>query len=370
MKIHHYMIYIIIIILYPNLFYGFEYDKDTTNKRILIYHGGIDYKSIDNATNDNKLLNNATLNEYATTSGTNGTISVFYIGNTMPTTFSGGTINFYYDGTALGGSTSLGGLFVARPQTIGDAGPITFDSNISVNIAPNSNMGRAFFLGLGSATRSGDFIFKKNLIVNVDNALPRLTCDTTCDPRTGWRVRSIFELENQGNAYVNYDPTTGQTLNPDNIIQLKGDINFSDTRDSKNSNVFINLSNSDSFLIGITRTARNDPASNSFANLTLQNGGKWYLTGSSIVNNLNISNPSKPKSLDTYTEKSFSIVDLSHYDSSNINGVYCPTGECYRLISPTPFASRTLNVNTINGNNGVFRLMADVDRGLIDTIRA
>ncbi|WP_143428339.1 autotransporter outer membrane beta-barrel domain-containing protein, partial [Helicobacter sp. 13S00477-4] len=42
----------------------------------------------------------------------------------------------------------------------------------------------------------------------------------------------------------------------------------------------------------------------------------------------------------------------------------------YRLISPTPFASRTLNVNTINGNNGVFRLMADVDRGLIDTIRA
>ncbi|WP_095331616.1 autotransporter outer membrane beta-barrel domain-containing protein [Helicobacter sp. 11S02596-1] len=365
----------IISILFICFVLDFLYGWDFTSDQTLNINNTLEnYRPLFPHDSTNTLSNGAvyTINFTATGLTPGAVFSVFILGNDKnPVRFEGGSLNFYYDGTRIGTNTNLGGLFITREKAGTNTQPLIFDSNISVRMAAGSNMGRAVFWGPSSGVVSGILHFNKNTFIDANNALPRLACGTaSCT--SGTYVRSIIELENAGVAYFNYDPTTNQSVDVNNIVQLKGDINFSDTAAtaSRNSSVFINLTNPYSFLIGKTRTARDDPTSNSFVNLTLENGGKWFLTDDSYAGNLSVSNsslnPDIPISLESM--QNLSIVDLAKYASSNIPGVYCPNDDCPRTAET--FAPRTLKTQSINGENGIFALMADLASGQSDRIEA
>ncbi|WP_143428939.1 hypothetical protein, partial [Helicobacter sp. 12S02634-8] len=273
--------------------------------------------------------------------------------------FSGdGQLNFHLDTAKIGGTAW--GVFIWR-WAYGREGKFTFDVDTSFSAVDNASIGRGLFVENGATNTDpkGYFAFNKNLSIDLNNTAPtKIGFDAF-----GKKVyaRPIFLMEYSGRAFINADPITHVIINPNNIIQLKGDIYYGDRTD-----LYINLTNAQSFLMGsIFGTAGTN------GNLNLSNGGKWYLTDTSLINTLSISNPKLDPHhpIDANDEANISIVDLTKYTSSNVAGIYCPNDNCHRLTSTT-FAPRTLKVDTINGANGVFRLMADMQNGQTDKIEA
>ncbi|WP_143428406.1 hypothetical protein, partial [Helicobacter sp. 11S03491-1] len=358
-----------ILFLAMNFVYGItqdipldrDYATNTTLQYDINLNGTPTYNGIITNTNLN-ILNDATLNIYAQIVGNfysyaapifRGTLDQTYIFNGS----SKANLNIYYDGTRLGATNNIGGIFLTRKDATERSGNITFNVNTSFKAVDNSNLARGVFIANGNG---GNYFFNKNLIVDINNTKP-------LQDAKGNYFRSIFQEESNANIYVNYDPLTGQTLDPDNIIQLKGDISVTTaylTLES-HSNIFINLTNPQSFLLG--KVQRIDFP---ITDIYLQNGGKWYETDNSTIRTLNIQNPSVNSQtyLDALRDKDTSIIDLFSYASSNIPGVYCPGSNCSRFDEA--YTPRTLSVNTITGENGVFRLMADVRAGTTDTISA
>ncbi|PAF44787.1 autotransporter outer membrane beta-barrel domain-containing protein [Helicobacter sp. 11S02596-1] len=253
-------------------------------------------------------------------------------------------------------------IFMSRKSGTTDGAHIIFDTNTIFNVADNSNLARGVFNANGSASNGpntgGIFDFRQNLIVNVSNARAQ-------ESHTGDWLRAIFKMENHAAIYVNYDPDTGTTRNPNNIIQLQGDIDLDEKYATKgmgsDSNVYMNLTNPESFFIG--RTAMGYMV----LNLTLENGGKYFLTGSTDVKTLSFSNPAfdPSKPFDVGDLAGISYVDFSKYASSNTPGPYCLSG-CAR--SDEAYAPRILKVNRIDGNGGLFLLSADPQNGISDRI--
>ncbi|MDO7253912.1 autotransporter domain-containing protein [Helicobacter cappadocius] len=276
--------------------------------------------------------------------------AAFFSSNSKKYTFSGdGELNFFYDGSRVSGSQFE--LFAYREMA--GNGNIIFDVNTSVKVADNSNIARGVFVQNGSdlGAPKGSYVFNKNLIVDVNNAAP------TSSPNF---LRTIFYTEDggaQGDIYVNADTTTHQTLNPDNIIQLKGDVKF-----GAGTIFYMNLTNPDSFWMGKTLDSGSD------SHLYLSNGGKWYLTSNSRINTITMDNPSLDEStnLDSKTQRDFSIVNLMKYASSNVAGVYCANDNCPRDYAG--FSPRILKVENVNGENGVFALMTDIASAKSDKI--
>ncbi|WP_143428408.1 hypothetical protein, partial [Helicobacter sp. 11S03491-1] len=345
-----------ILFLAMNFVYGItqdipldrDYATNTTLQYDINLNGTPTYNGIITNTNLN-ILNDATLNIYAQIVGNFYSYSgVIFKGiNKQIYNFSGSNhayLNFIYDSPTLGGELQAGVFLSCADSRLGICSPITFNVNTSFKATDNSNISRGVFLANGRST----YTFMKDLIVDINNVRPQIL--------NAKNYRSIFRTEGNGSIYVNYDPLTGQTLDPDNIIQLKGDI----SSETPTSLTYLSLSNPQSFWMGKTN----------LTNLYLDDGGKWFLTDSSNLDELKITNlhVNSQTYLDALRDKDTSIIDLFSYASSNIPGVYCPGSNCSRFDEA--YTPRTLSVNTITGENGVFRLMADVRAGTTDTISA
>lgn len=244
------------------LFGDVSYDKDTTlNLDADMQRGGVLPMT------NFYINNNATVNiNYAPTKNPvdDWFTAAIFRGDGTPLKFSGdGQLNFFFDGSKISGSEF--GIFVYRYYTSGQS-KITFDVNSSFKVADNTNIGRALFLenGVTTGLPEGAFIFNKNFIVDLNNA-----------NSTAERLRNIFYSESYGgNFFVNTNPDTLKIVDPNNIVQLKGDIRIGGA-----TTLYMNLSNPDSFWMG--RFVDLDHNTNS--HITLENGGKWYVTHNSEI---------------------------------------------------------------------------------------
>ncbi|WP_143428712.1 hypothetical protein, partial [Helicobacter sp. 12S02232-10] len=270
--------------------------------------------------------------------------AAFLRGNGSNITFQGdGDLNFFLDGTKFSGYQW--GAFLYKDWNTGQSN-IAFNVNTTFLAKDNSSIGRGAFVENGAAGgyARGSFSFTKNLFVDVNNTIPVNSS------------RTILFIERYGNGYINSDPAN-KIINIHNIIQLKGDIKV-----GVGSRFAMNLTNPESFFMGKI-------SNNASANLTLLNGAKWYMTNSSQISVLDISNSFVPDtSSNAKGSQIFSFVDLAKYATPNTSGIYCPNDNCPRIHDP--FSPRTLKVSTINGENGVFRLMSDLSLGKTDTITA
>ncbi|WP_143428293.1 hypothetical protein, partial [Helicobacter sp. 13S00477-4] len=262
---------------------------------------------------------------------------------------NGGTIVFNVKQIQKIGQ-GIEGMFMGQAMNYGKNADFDFNTNFYLIASPDVYIQRGVFTSNGH--NAGYFKFTKNVFIDVSEMQPSEGWGAA---KNGKGYRMIFSLEGDGAVYINYNEATRTTLDKSNIIQLKGDLSAEST---SRGNININLDNPQSFFQGRISLA---PGSTSNIELYLNHGGKWILNANSQITTLDTNNEDEIiQNLYTSTSK-LAVVDFTRIADDGLS---------YRLISPTPFASRTLNVNTINGNNGVFRLMADVDRGLIDTIRA
>ncbi|PAF53207.1 hypothetical protein BKH42_07075 [Helicobacter sp. 13S00482-2] len=359
------LILIFMFIIFDPPLSGTVYDKDSD----IFYNTNIPIGGTGLMPSENTYINNnAIVNINLIASGIvrdDWFTAAFFTGNGPTYSFNGdGQINFFYDGTRIGPDPFMFGLFTYRNSSSRGylQSNIIFDVNVSLRVADNSNIGRGVFVENGATpgVPEGSFIFNKNLFVDVNNS--KIFNSTF--------TRTIFFTENaaKSNIYVNADQNTKEVVNPNNIIQLKGDIKVGDDTD-----FYMNLTNSSSFWMG---KIYQDPRSiSSNFNLRLENGAKWYLTSDgsakySTIRNLIISNPSIDSStrLDPLNEKNFSIVDLFKYDSSTAPGIYCPNDNCPRNFDT--FLPRILKIDgMLSGENGIFRLMADIGSRKVDTIK-
>lgn len=219
----------------------------------------------------------------------------------------------------------------------GKNGTMNFDVNLDISFITNSNIGAGVFLSAQYNTvdpngndQQGTFNFKKNLIV-----------DTTGVTGSGY----IFNL-NQKKAAINVNFANNSTINKDNIIQLTGDFNLN----GQNAILNINLTNKDSYIIG------KEDYTNGALNLTLEDGGKWIVTTNNAhINNLNIKNDADPNTnQDLNSIESTAAMSMIDIATKRMNNGF--------------HAQQTININTLSGNNGVFRIMVDLPNNQGDLI--
>lgn len=298
--------------------------------------------------NDLKLLNDSTLTVNLTALGTySGWAAVFFRGlggNTY--SMEGGTFRLnlisYPD---AGGNPPIEGVFMTRGAHSDQAVNFIFNSNIIVTATDQFYITRGIF---NVNDGKGGYQFNGNTYIDVSQM----------QPSKGWHgsgvgFKSITSLGESGQFYINYNPATKTTYNPDNIIQLKGDISV-ELSSKADANAIIHLTNPQSFFQG--RFSLQGQAN---AELLLDRGGKWFLTANSAVRTLNAYNsPSDIENQYGNVEK-IAVVDFTKVADDGTDS---------RLTNGANFGMRMLNIDTLNGNNGVFRLMADVPLGQVDRV--
>lgn len=253
--------------------------------------------------------------------------------NSQVQNFNGQTsINMIIDST--GSTGDKGSLFFT-----GQGGTMTFNTNLSIRFATNSNIGAGVFLSdiyktkdPGGNDQLGTFSFNKNLIV-----------DTTGVTGSGY----IFNLNQQkAEMYVNYDKNNSGNAIGSNTIQLTGDIHLN----GKDTILGINLNNSNSYILG-----KEDYTSGNF-NLHLSKGGKWIVTANDVyINNLNIQNNGDPN-------------NNAGLNSTDLNASMSMIDIATRKMTQGFTTPQTIHINNLSGNNGVFRIMVDLPKNQGDLI--
>ncbi|WP_104697615.1 MULTISPECIES: pertactin-like passenger domain-containing protein [unclassified Helicobacter] len=247
--------------------------------------------------------------------------------------FNGQTsIDFTINSTNVTGDS--GALFFA-----GNGGTMTFETNLSIRFASNSNIGSGVFLSADYQGKDpngndqvGIFNFNKGLIVDTTGVAGN---------------RYIFNLnQKKAEMYVNYNKNNDGNAIGNPTIQLIGDIHLN----GQNAILGINLNNNNSYLIG-----KEDFNIGNF-NLGLRNGGKWIVTSGNVhLNNLSINNIEDPNNNpginSTDPTSQMSMIDIATQRIAQ------------GFISP-----QTININTLSGNNGVFRIMVNLPQNQGDLI--
>ncbi|WP_143428385.1 hypothetical protein, partial [Helicobacter sp. 11S03491-1] len=269
-------------------------------------------------------------------------------GNTY--TINGGNLIFNVNQIQKVGN-GLEGMIMTRSQA-SDRTNANFDinANFSLIASPDVYIQRGVFTSNGPT--GGYFKFTKNVFIDVSKMQPSEGFGAGVKSGRGYRM--IFSLEGDGAVYLNYNEATGQTLDPKNIIQLKGDLS---AEAGSKGNININLDNPQSYFEGRVSIA---PGSRSNVELYLNNGGKWFLNATSKIVTLDTNNLTEVVENQYNNIERLAVVDFTKIANDGVS---------YRLESPN-YTPRTLSVNTITGENGVFRLMADVRAGTTDTISA
>ncbi|PAF52993.1 hypothetical protein BKH42_08355 [Helicobacter sp. 13S00482-2] len=268
-------------------------------------------------------------------------------GNTY--SINGGNIIFNINKVEKIGD-GLEGLIMTQAAYYGKNANFDINANFYLKASPDVYIQRGVFTSNGS--NGGYFKFTKNVFIDVSEMQPSSGWGSS---HNGKGYRMIFSLEGSGNVYVNYNETTGQTLDRNNIIQLKGDLSAENT---SKGNININLDNSQSFFQGRISIT---PGSTSDIQLYLNHGGKWILNADSQITTLDSNNESYVVNNQYNNLDKLAVVDFTQIADDGLS---------QRLISSTPFSPRTLSVKTINGENGVFRLMADLQVGKVDKVQA
>ena len=238
------------------------------------------------------------------------------------------------------------GVFITRRDFSPLAVNFVFNSNVVVTATEDFYITRGIF---NVNDGSGGYSFNKNTHIDVSRMQESL----------GWKgsgvgYRSITSVSGDGYFYVNYDPVKKTTINRDNVVQLLGDIAV-ELQSTARSEVILHLTNPQSFFQG--RFSLQGQAN---AELLLDRGGKWILTANSAVRTLNANN--NPQDLENQygNHEKIAAIDFTQTTDNGIGS---------RLTSDDPFQQRTLEIRrSLRGKNGVFRLMADVPFGQVDTI--
>ncbi|PAF47593.1 hypothetical protein BKH46_03995 [Helicobacter sp. 12S02634-8] len=269
-------------------------------------------------------------------------------GDSLPTYRIQGGGNIVFRLGNLAGPNKIEGMFLSRRRgTFDNSAPtFVFDVNMGVMVVGND-----FYIARGlfniNDGDGGAFIFNKNVTIDASKMVPSI----------GWKgsgkgYRSIFSVGGGGIIRVNAN-ADGSVLDDKNIIQLKGDISVENTTTSA-SRVYINLTNPDSFFQG-----RFSLQGSGQAQLRLSNGGKWVLAASSKVNILDINNASIEKN-----ESELSMVDFISIKDGEVSF----DAKTNRLSDPVTYSPRTLVVDELKGNNGIFKLMTNFHTNQSDHI--
>ena len=232
-------------------------------------------------------------------------------------------LNFTINSTAVTGTE--GAIFFA-----GNNGRIVFDTNLSVTLVARSNIGKGVFLSGEYNTKDpagndqvGTFEFKKGLSVDTTSALGS---------------KYIFNIDQKkGAIYVNYDKDNGGQAWGNSIIMLMGDFRIN----GDDATLGINLNTQTSYILG-----KEDYVKGTF-NLNLSGGGKWRVTeGNATITNLTINNATDP---------------TNHADRNSTDltsGLTMLDTATHRMANGFQTA-QNINIGTLSGNNGVFRIMID-----------
>lgn len=292
---------------------------------------------------------NATVTVNISTQGTYSMYKrVIFAGEDRKTyAINGGSIIFNVDRIEKIGS-GIEGLILGEAMNYGGNANFDFNTNFTLIASPDVYIQRGVFTFDGKP--DGYYKFTKNVFIDVLQMQPSNGWGAG---RNGKGLRMIFSLEGNGRLHINYDERTGTTINPNNIIQLKGDLAAEATSSGE---IRINLYNPQSFFQG---KISNVLGSRTNIELSLNQGGKWILNANSQITTLNVSNE------ESIVKNQYGKIDqISAVDFIKI----ADDGFSSRLTSPAPFVPRTLNVSTINGTNGVFRLMANMQEDQVDKI--
>ena len=340
---------------------GARYNKDTTLDININLNGTPQGNVTCNTQQDNcytgaifstydtlTLANNATLTVNLTATGNyNNWAAVFFRGEGGKTyTIDGGTFVLNLISLPEPTTAPVEGVFITRRATSQLLVNFVFDSDVIVTATENFYITRGIF---NVNDGNGGYSFNKNTYIDVSKM----------QESKGWQgsgvgYRSITSISENGYFYVNYDAIKRTTIDRDNIVQLLGDIAV-EKRSTTKSEVVIHLTNPQSFFQG--RFSLQGQAN---AELLLDRGGKWILTANSAVRTLNANN--NPQDLENQygNHNKIAAVDFTQTPDNGVGS---------RLTSDDPFTKRTLEVHTLlKGNNGVFRLMADVPQGQTDSI--
>ncbi|WP_143428915.1 hypothetical protein, partial [Helicobacter sp. 12S02634-8] len=280
--------------------------------------------------------------------GYSGTIFRGQNGDTY--TINGGNLVFNIQEAQKAPRTNgIEGMIMTQAKNYFKNANFDFNTNFYLYASPDVYIQRGVFTSNGN--NGGYFKFTKNVFIDVSQMQPSQGWGAG---KNGKGYRMIFSLEGSGAVYLNYNEATKTTLNPNNIIQLKGDLSAEST---SRGNININLDNPQSFFQGRISIAR---GSRSVIELYLNHGGKWILNASSQITTLDANNEAYVVDNQYAHIDKLAVIDFTQVADDGIS---------HRLTSTT-FAPRTLKVDTINGANGVFRLMADMQNGQTDKIEA
>ncbi|WP_147277552.1 hypothetical protein [Helicobacter mustelae] len=238
------------------------------------------------------------------------------------------------------------GVFITRRKPTTQPSVFRFNTDVNVTATKDFYITRGIF---NVNDGEGGYYFFGNTFIDVSKM----------QKSKGWKgsgvgYRSITSIGGDGVFYVNYDPNKKTTYNRKNIVQLKGDIAV-EKSSSAQSEVIIHLTNPQSFFQGLFSLQ-----GSANAELLLDEGGKWILTANSAVRTLNANN--SPHDI----KNQYGNIDkIAMVDFTKI----ADDGDSSRISSKAPFKMRTLEITRqLNGNNGVFRLMADVPLGQVDKV--
>ncbi|RDU74310.1 hypothetical protein CQA57_02175 [Helicobacter anseris] len=296
------------------------------------------------------LNNNATLTVNVTATGNyGGWAAVFFRGQGGKTyTINGG--KFVLNLLSLPDPNStlpVEGVFMTRGAHSDLPVKFIFNTDMVVTATENFYITRGIF---NVNDGKGGYQFNGNTYIDVSKM----------QKSKGWSgsgvgYRSITSLGGDGYFYMNYNPDTKTTYNRDNIIQLKGDIAVEKTS-TATSEAIIHLTNPQSFFQG-----RFSLQGDANAELLLDRGGKWILTANSAVRTLNTNNNKSDLDDQYHNIDNIAVVDFIKIADD---------GSGSRLTSNATFQKRTLEIHrSLNGTNGVFRLMADVPMGQVDSVQ-
>ena len=236
-----------------------------------------------------------------------------------------GRDNWTFSINTTGVTGDNGALFFA-----GDGGTMKFETNLKIELVAGSNIGKGVFLSAAYNSQNpagndqvGIFEFKKGLNIDTTGAVGD---------------KYIFNIDQQkGEMYVNYNKANGNPWG-NHEIKLKGDFRI----DGKDAILAMNLNSPNAHIEG-----KEDYVKGTF-NLNLSNGGKWRVTsGDATITNLTINNATDPTTSadkdSTQIDSALSMIDLTT-DARRQQGFQ---------------ATQNINIGTLSGNNGVFRIMID-----------
>lgn len=259
--------------------------------------------------------------------------SVFRVGNAG----GGSTLTFTND-LIVDVSNAIGKFPIAG------VGPTIFDVNSGSTLKINANKSTGVVVQLkGDIASLGG-----NIEINLLNAQSLIQGKTLIEQGGN----NQFNLSNgaSGNITLTHKQGGNASFNLSNDANLKIKANFADNRGNLTFNV-----NHSSLFADITYQNQNPPAvNNATANITLNNGGVWYLSQSNQINNLSISNPHNqvtPENLKGFSN--LSAVDMRFKDQG---------GTLRNDLKLDDNSRYTLTTTQIQGSNGIFRLFGVLNR--------